>query len=66
MAKYFVIVRAIDTREVKMWNDMRTNDLPLLSCNVEYAKWVEWRVEGDEILPLLLQPWVKSVRMIPE
>jgi len=67
MAKYFVITRAEDVNEVKMWNKRRTADLPLLCIADENDEWIIWEVKEEEaeMTPLFLEPWVRSIRMIP-
>ncbi len=65
MARYFVITRAEDVNEVKMWNKWRTADLPLLCIADENERWITWEVTGDEMTSLFLEPWVKSIRMKP-
>ena len=66
MAKYFVITRAYDVNDVNLWNHMRTTKLKLLCIFHGDIEWIMWEVMGDELLPLVLEPWVKSVRMISE
>jgi len=65
MAKYFVIVWKKDTDEIEKWNNYRTNDVPELRPIYGDTEIVMCEVkEANCLLPLLLQPWVKSIRML--
>ncbi len=72
MAKYFVITKVEEVRQVKIWNMLRTKDQPLLCLVNSGAEWMMWEVDKfddispHEMLPLFLKHWVKSIQMVSE
>jgi hypothetical protein len=66
MTEYFVITRATDANEVEMWNNIETEDASFLYFIEEDSEWITWKVIGDSLVPFSYEPWVKSMRVVPD